>query len=177
MYRNNARGSNSSVRGIRGDNPTAALNSAPRAIAKVYGSNEFPDIYGEVRFYDTESGVFVIAQIENLPAGPSGCEGDIFGFHIHEGGSCTGNATDYFADTRAHYNPAGVMHPHHAGDMPPLFCNDGSAFLAFVTNRFTIDEIIGKTVVVHAMRDDFTTQPSGDSGEKIACGVILSYTR
>ncbi|MBO5374919.1 MAG: superoxide dismutase family protein [Clostridia bacterium] len=144
----------------------------PRAVASINGGSDFSEINGNVSFFDTENGVFVIAEIYNLPTGPQTCESSVFGFHIHEGEGCYGNANDEFAQTRAHYNPTGVAHPYHAGDMPPLLCSDGYAFLAFITNRFTIDEIIGKTVVIHSMRDDFTTQPSGDSGEKIACGVI-----
>jgi len=71
-----------------------------------------------------------------------------------------------------HYNPDNLPHPYHSGDMPPLFGNDGTAFSVFLTNRFKIDEIIGRTVVIHAQPDDFTSQPSGNSGEKIACGII-----
>ena len=56
--------------------------------------------------------------------------------------------------------------------MPPLFWNNGYAFQMFLTDRFTVKEIIGKTVIIHDNADDFTTQPSGNSGEKIACGVI-----
>lgn len=65
-----------------------------------------------------------------------------------------------------------VSHPSHAGDLPPLLGNNGYAWSAFLTKRFTIEEILGKSVVIHAMRDDFTSQPSGNSGEKIGCGVI-----
>lgn len=60
----------------------------------------------------------------------------------------------------------------HQGDMPVILSNDGDAFLSFFTRRFTIPEIIGKTVIVHLDPDDFTTQPSGNSGERIACGKI-----
>jgi Cu-Zn family superoxide dismutase len=42
-----------------------------------------------------------------------------------------------------------------------------------LTDRFTLDEVIGRTVVIHALRDDFTTDPAGNSGEKIACGTIM----
>lgn len=56
--------------------------------------------------------------------------------------------------------------------MPPLFGNDGKAFSAFLTDRFTVKEIVGKTVIIHSSTDDFTTQPSGNSGEMIACGEI-----
>lgn len=169
MYRNR-----SNISRERNQNPSAALNSAPRAIAFVKGGEDFPDITGDVRFFDTESGVFVIAELNNLPVGPQSCESDFFGFHIHEGLGCGGEG---FANTLSHYNPSGMTHPHHAGDMPPLLCSDGYAFLAFITNRFTIDEIMGRTVVIHSMRDDFTSQPSGDSGEKIACGVISGTAR
>ena len=58
--------------------------------------------------------------------------------------------------------------------MPPLFINDGYAFMIFLTDRFKVDEIIGRTVIIHSMPDDFTTQPSGNSGMKIACGVVES---
>jgi Cu-Zn family superoxide dismutase len=58
--------------------------------------------------------------------------------------------------------------------MPPLFSSGGRAFLVFLTNRFKVRDVVGRTVVIHAGRDDFTTQPSGDSGKKIACGVITA---
>jgi Cu-Zn family superoxide dismutase len=100
------------------------------------------------------------------------CKENIFAFHIHDGKSCTGNDTDPFANAKSHYNPHECSHPQHAGDLPPLFGNDGYAWSAILTNRFSIDEIIGNTIIIHSKPDDFTTQPSGNSGEKIACGVI-----
>ena len=63
-------------------------------------------------------------------------------------------------------------HPNHSGDMPPLLGNQGYAWMAFYDKRFTIPEIIGKSLIIHRMPDNFTTQPAGDSGERIACGVI-----
>ena len=60
----------------------------------------------------------------------------------------------------------------NGGDLPPLLGNNGYAWTAFFDKRFTIDEIIGKSIIIHNMRDDFTSQPSGDSGTKIGCGVI-----
>ena len=77
-----------------------------------------------------------------------------------------------FADAMSHYNPMGCEHPYHAGDLPPLFGSNGSALLLFLTDRFSVKEVIGKTVIIHDRPDDFTTQPSGNSGTKIACGVI-----
>lgn len=104
-----------------------------------------------------------------LPAQP---EHRVFGFHIHEGDRCAGNAEDPFADAKAHYNPQNTLHPYHAGDLPPVFSNEGWAWYAAITTRFHSEEIIGKTMILHAMPDDLMTQPSGNSGEKIACGII-----
>lgn len=140
----------------------------PPARATLTGSAEYPDIYGEVWFYNIQNGVLVVTSVENLPKSTSG----FYGFHLHGGESCTGNAQDSFADAKGHYNPKNVAHPMHAGDFPPVISNNGSGFSVFVTDRFTIPEIIGRTVIIHSMPDDFKTQPSGGSGEKIACGVI-----
>lgn len=142
------------------------------ATALVRGIPERPSIKGNVRFQQMNNGVLVTAQIFGLPHSDALCTGGIFGFHIHEGGSCTGNAVDPLADTKGHYNPNDCAHPYHAGDLPPLFENNGYAYLSVLTNRFTVREIIGHTVVIHSQPDDFTSQPSGNSGEKIACGVI-----
>ncbi|MBQ9989325.1 MAG: superoxide dismutase family protein [Lachnospiraceae bacterium] len=71
-----------------------------------------------------------------------------------------------------HFNPTGMSHPFHAGDFPPLLSNQGYAWTAFFDRRFTLEEIIGKTVVIHAHADDFTSQPSGNPGTPIACGDI-----
>ena len=64
------------------------------------------------------------------------------------------------------------MHPQHSGDLIPLMGNQGYAWTAFYDKRITIPEIIGRSVVIHAMPDDFMTQPSGNSGMKIGCGII-----
>ncbi len=141
------------------------------AIAKVYGGRSHPLIYGKVFFRQTVSGVMITAQIYNLPRQNSNDFG-VFGFHIHEGGSCSGTSEDEFANAKAHFNPQGEQHPYHAGDLPPLFANEGYAFMQVLTDRFTVCDIIGKTIIIHSMPDDFETQPSGNSGDKIACGKI-----
>jgi len=114
----------------------------------------------------------VMTEVMGLPYTPGKCNERVFAMHIHAGESCTGNREDPFADTGGHYNPDNCPHPQHAGDLPPLFGNKSYAWSATLTGRFVLNDIIGKTVIIHVDRDDFTTQPSGDSGEKIACGVI-----
>ena len=153
---------------------SAILQRASHAQARVRGSQAYPRIRGRVDFYQTDLGVLVAAEVDGLPIGTGACSNPVFGFHIHEGSKCLGNAEDPFAEVGMHYNPGNCPHPYHAGDLPPLFGNDGYAVLICLTNRFTVEEIIGKTIIVHSAPDDFTTQPSGNAGDKIACGEIIS---
>lgn len=148
------------------------LRGGPQAFAEMAGSEGFPDISGTVSFYQTNKGVVVLAEVGGLPKAEAPCGERVFGFHIHEGSDCGGDANDPFADAKSHYNPGDCEHPHHAGDLPPLFGNDGFALSLFLTGRFSVEEVIGRTVIIHDQADDFTTQPSGNSGTKIACGVI-----
>ena len=148
------------------------LQRCPDAQAIIAGSPDYPNIRGLVRFYQTGGGVLVAAEVSGLPTSERRCDSEIFAFHIHCGERCTGNREDPFANAREHYNSERCPHPAHAGDMPPLFANDGRAAQVLLTDRFTVRDIIGKTVVIHDDVDDFTSQPSGNPGAKIACGEI-----
>ena len=145
------------------------------AVASVTGSEKYPAIHGFVFFYRLPDAVLVRAEITGLPRNQDLCRSPFFAFHIHEGGACTGTEEDLFADAGSHFNPNGCEHPYHAGDMPPLLGVNGNAFSLFLTDRFRIPQIIGKTVIIHAHPDDFMTQRSGNSGEKIACGIITAH--
>lgn len=157
---------------------TSYLNSLrkrgyrPHAQARIQGSSAYPSISGMVYFYQTARGVIVAVEAWNLPKASVACADRIFGFHIHSGSQCTGNETDAFADAGMHFNPGECPHPFHAGDLPPLFGNHGYGFQMFLTDRFTVQEILDKTVIIHSAPDDFTSQPAGNAGEKIACGRI-----
>lgn len=137
----------------------------PRAVARVAGGREAPGLFGTVGFYQKGKNILLIADICGLPR----TDTQFFALHIHEGANCGGRD---FENTRSHFNPAGNVHPMHAGDLPPLLSCEGRAFLAVLTGRFTISQILGKTVVIHDGPDDFRSQPAGNSGKKIACGVI-----
>lgn len=150
----------------------AILCGNPQAVADITGSEDYPTISGTVRLYQTHEGVIVLAELRGLPKAELPCHEQIFGFHIHTGTNCGGNMDDPFADAMSHYNPNDCEHPYHAGDLPPLFGNNGLALSLFLTNRFYVNEVVGRTIIIHDHPDDFTTQPSGDSGKKIACGVI-----
>ncbi len=114
----------------------------------------------------------MVVEVMGLPTTQDACKKGIHALHIHSGESCTGNVKDAFANAGMHYNPTECKHPFHAGDLPPLFENEGYAMMVFFTNRFRVNEVIGKTIIVHENIDDFTSQPSGNAGAKIACGEI-----
>ena len=153
------------------------LSRRSQAWAEVKGSDAYPDIQGHVRFYQTPYGVVVVAELQGLPNPSGNCESPVFGFHIHEEGACSGNTEDPFANVGMHWNPYSCPHPYHAGDLPPLFGANGYAFSVFLTDRFAVEEIIGRSVIIHSHPDDFTTQPSGNSGAKMACGEIMNTLR
>lgn len=138
------------------------------ARAEIKGSKYYPDIFGYVSFCQVDEGVLVTAAIRGLPH-----KNGIFAFHIHNGYNCTGNEEDPFSDADGHFDLGNSPHPYHSGDLPPLFGNNGFAYMTVITNRFSIDEIIGRVIIIHEKPDDFTTQPSGNSGSKIACGKIV----
>lgn len=142
--------------------------SKPLAVAEIQGSEDYSGIKGKVSFYKVEQGVVVAASIHNLPK----TETDIFAFHIHAGSDCNCNHSDHFQGAGPHYNPNNTPHPQHAGDLPPLFGNNGLAWLAVLTDRFQIEDILGRAVIIHLNPDDFTTQPAGNAGTRIACGIV-----
>lgn len=142
----------------------------PQAVAWVRGNEVNPQLSGLVKFYATPyGGVLVEAEIFGLPNIDRMNSTDFYALHIHENGDCS----DDFMQTGNHYNPMNQPHPYHAGDMLPLMGNQGYAWLSFYDKRFTVPEIIGKSVIIHSRQDDFTSQPSGNPGEKIGCGVIM----
>ena len=140
-------------------------NKCAAAIACIRGGNAYPNLCGTVKFLPSKSGTLVVAEVSGLPATDTG----FFAFHIHDGGNCSGLD---FANTGSHYDPDRQDHPLHAGDLPPLLSCRGFAYLEVMTDRFRIDDVIGRTVVIHSGPDDFKTQPAGSAGNKIACGVI-----
>lgn len=151
------------------------------AFAEVRGGNLAPNLRGKVYFTEVPDGTIVFVEVTGLPyyqpargnnppIGPHG-------FHIHENGSCMlGDPNDPFQAAGGHWNPDNQPHGHHAGDFPVLFSNDGVARMRFFTNRFLPGDVIGRTVMIHENPDDYRSQPSGNSGKRIACGVIRGYS-
>ena len=148
------------------------LCKAPDAYAEIIGSQSHACLSGKIKLYQTRCGALIAAEITGLPSDSQRCSSNIFGFHFHEGEVCSGTKADPFADAKLHFNPERCEHPHHAGDLPPLFGNNGYALSIFLTDRFTVSEVVGKAIIIHSAPDDFATQPGGNSGEKIACGIV-----
>ena len=143
--------------------------NSPQAMAWVTGNSMAPQLSGLVKFFDTPyGGVLVEAEVFGLPDVDHPGSSDFYAMHIHQFGDCSDN----FANTGEHYNPTSTPHPEHAGDLLPLLSNQGYAWLSFYDKRFTVQDILNRSVIIHSNADDFSTQPSGNSGSKIGCGVI-----
>jgi len=160
--------------------PYQSMGQMNNAFAEIKGSDLAPTLTGYVMFTNVPYGTEVMVEVSGLPPyqpaennkNPIGPHG----FHIHENGSCTiGDPNDPFQAAGGHWNPDQQPHGHHAGDFPVLFSNDGYARMNFFTNRFDPEDIINKAVIIHENPDDYRTQPAGDSGKRIACGVIKAY--
>lgn len=144
-------------------------NDRPKAMAWVADNKNNPKISGLVKFYQpSNGGVLVEAEFFGLPDSSVNMNSDFYAMHIHNSGDCSNN----FSNVGDHFNPDNLPHPFHSGDLPPLLSNQGYAWMAFFDRRFTIDEIIGKSVIIHSNMDDLISQPSGNSGKIIACGDI-----
>ena len=106
--------------------------------------------------------------------------GSVHGFHVHENGNC---ASADFLSAGGHFNPEHKAHgrqdaDHHAGDMPSLLADPNGAIDArFTLNGVALggtDGFVGHAVILHAGPDDFQTQPTGNSGARLSCGVIAA---
>lgn len=130
---------------------------------------------GLVLFAKTPFGIQIIAKVLNVEPG-------MHGIHIHENGDCS--APDA-SSAGGHFNPAGHDHGHisfatgHAGDFGNIVVDqDGEGILTLPLSNDMLtgvkdwNEFIGKAIVLHSTQDDLVSQPSGDAGSRIACGVI-----
>lgn len=146
-------------------------------VAEIRGGPLAPNLYGVVTFKEVVNGTEVYIEVWGLPPykpaennkppiGPHG-------FHIHENGNCQiGDPENPFQAAGGHWNPTNQPHGNHAGDFPVIFSNNGYAKMNFFTDKFKPADIIGKSVIIHQNPDDYRSQPAGNSGKRLACGVI-----
>ena len=129
---------------------------------------------GTVTFQQTAGKVRVVADVSGLVPGRE------HGFHIHEAGDCSSGDG---MSAKGHFNPHMKPHGHygsserHAGDLPALKADDkGNARIERDIDVITVAPgpagIVGRGVIVHADPDDYTTQPTGNAGARLACGII-----
>jgi Cu-Zn family superoxide dismutase len=134
---------------------------------------------GLATFTEDDDGVTIVALLEGLTPGEHG-------WHLHEFGVCDPAGAEPFASAGAHWNPTNQEHgapdapSHHAGDFGNFTATaDGLAEAEITTPDYTLGEgptsvfdEDGTAIIIHAGMDDLTTQPSGDSGARFACGVV-----
>lgn len=147
------------------------------AVAYIRGGPLAPCINGTVWFEEVKKGTLVTIKVCGLPPYQPAKSGQDpigpLGFHMHVNGTCkVGNPLDPFQAAGEHYNPHNQPHGNHAGDFPVLFSNNGFAYMQFFTNKFSVDDAIGRSVIIHQNPDDYRSQPTGNSGKRLACGVI-----
>lgn len=148
--------------------------------AKIEGGPLAPHVRGEVVFMPNRNGTTVSVEVTGLPEYQPATETTPqiapFGFHIHDMGVCiVGDSNDPFESAMGHWNPDNQPHGNHAGDFPVLFSNHGRAKMTFFTDRFKPNDVVGLSVMIHQSPNDYRTQPSGNSGKRLACGVIKRY--
>lgn len=122
---------------------------------------------GSLTFTEQAGGVGVQGQVENLSPGNHG-------FHVHEHGDCSGSGEKAGEHYNPHTKPHGAPSPdHHIGDLGNLVAdNNGRAKVSAKVEGVTLTALKGRAVIVHEKADDLQSQPAGNAGGRIACGVI-----
>ncbi len=153
------------------------------------GEEGVENVVGTATFIEEDGAVTISVQVENLPPGDHG-------IHIHEFGICDPDADPQYSTAGGHYNPTGATHgpgpqtatpgadvEAHAGDLGNITVGeDGTGTLEVTTDRVSLDpdaentlfDDDGSALVIHENPDDLQTDPSGESGARIACGVIYA---
>ena len=153
----------------------ASSKKGPAAMAMLTPISE-STATGMVHFQELNDGtVDVSADLKNVPAG-------VHGFHVHDKGDCSNNGNA----AGGHFNPTNMPHAapdaqsHHAGDFGNVTAEaNGEVHVKFNTRSITVHEgmssVVGHAVILHASPDDLMTQPTGNSGARIACGVVTLH--
>ncbi|HEX3582106.1 MAG TPA: superoxide dismutase family protein [Thermoanaerobaculia bacterium] len=128
--------------------------------------------HGNVHFQQQKEGVEVTVDLTGLAPNST------HGFHVHDKGSCA----DFGNAAGPHYNPTNAPHAapdaasHHAGDFGNVIADaNGEVHTSFMTHSISVggmNDVIGHAVILHANPDDLTSQPAGNAGPRIACGVV-----
>lgn len=142
-------------------------------MGELHGSADFPKLEGLIHAYWLDGALYLQAEFNGLPPDR------VFGFHVHEGIICGASGEkEPFKEAGGHMSlcPEGTWcgrHPYHAGDLPPIISDStGYAAMQVFLGKAQISDYSGKPIVIHYMPDDFNSQPAGNSGKRIACGIF-----
>jgi Cu-Zn family superoxide dismutase len=149
-----------------------AQGRAQDAVAELIDGKANP--IGTAQLNQLEQGVQIVVAMSGLPAGKHA-------LHIHETGACE----PPFESAGGHFNPGGAQHGWdneagpHAGDLPNVYVGEGSLQVEFITDQVTLDDGAtslfdddGSAIVIHEGQDDYRSDPAGDAGTRLACGVV-----
>jgi Cu-Zn family superoxide dismutase len=150
-----------------------AQGSGPKAVAQLEATKG-NTATGTVTFEQRGGKVVVTAEVRGLKPNAE------HGFHVHEKGDCSSGDG---MSAGGHFNPKGAPHgqpghgPHHSGDIPALKADaNGAAKLVWEGDELTVTDgplsVVGRGVIVHRDPDDYKTQPTGNAGPRLACGVV-----
>lgn len=156
---------------MKNDSTMIMTTAIQKAIAVLYPTKGH-NVTGVITFVKGTDGIKVTAHITGLTPGKHG-------FHIHEFGDCS---ADDGMSSGGHFNPTHMQHgaptagQRHAGDFGNITADStGTANFEWIDKMITFEgpsSIIGRALIVHAAEDDLTTQPTGNAGARVACGVI-----
>lgn len=162
---------------VEGTRIVQAVPGPLGATATLQAGSEVQGFAGTVTFTPSGTGVHVVADLAGAPPG-------MHGLHLHENGQCTHDdaAGKHFSSAGGHFNPTSAPHacppadPRHVGDFGNVEVKaDGTGHLDLVVPQLMLtgaNGVVGKAVILHAGKDDCATQPTGNSGDRLACGVI-----
>ena len=148
--------------------PAQATPAATAVLEPRSGSNTS----GTARITPTASGVVVLIEVQNAAPGEHGV-------HVHETGDCSDPAA---MSAGAHFNPKSAEHHggpstpvRHGGDLGNMQVDsNGRGLLVVAVGDLTLENVAGRSIVVHQTADDLKTDPAGNSGARVACGTIQS---